>query len=95
MDTLQQKIDWWMMVVSSGGPIHNDVYAYTFKESFGLYRRATDPKIRELVKPLLDRQNIPLRKAEKLSVNNFLKYMIFPYPLYIECYRKLFIIRHF
>ena len=52
MDTLQQMIDWWMMVVSSGGPIHNDVYAYTFKESFGLYRRATDPEICELVKPL-------------------------------------------
>ena len=48
-----------MMVVGRGGPMPNDVYDCSFGELFGLYRKAIDPEMRELVKSLRDRETIP------------------------------------
>ena len=59
IDTLQQRIDWWMVVVGRGGPIPNDVYDYCFDELFGYYRKAIDLEMRELVESLEDRHIIP------------------------------------
>ena len=58
-DTLQLRIEWWMTVVSRGGPIPDNVYDYNFNELFGLYRKAIDPEMQDLVKELRDRQIIP------------------------------------
>ena len=37
-DTLQQKIEWWLVVVERGGPIPNDINDYSFAELYKLYR---------------------------------------------------------
>ena len=58
-DTLQQRIKWWKTVADRGGPNANDVYDYSFDESFGLYRKTIDPEMQELVKILRNRQIIP------------------------------------
>ena len=60
--TLQQIIKWWMVVVDKGGPIPNDISDYIFGELFGLYRKAIDPEMQQLVTKLRDRQIIPLKK---------------------------------
>ena len=49
-DTLQQKNKWWRLVIDRGGPIPNDVYEYSFDEFFGLYCKAIDPELQDLVK---------------------------------------------
>ena len=49
IDTLQQRIKWWMTVFDRGGPIHNNVYDYTFNELYMLYREAIDPERQEFV----------------------------------------------
>ena len=58
-----------MMVVSRGGPIPNDVHDYSFDEMFGLYRKAIDPEIQQLVKSLRDRQNTPWKISRKAKSN--------------------------
>ena len=58
-DTSQQRIEWWMTVVDSGGPIPNNVYDYRFDELFNMHRKAIDPEMQEIVKELRDRQIIP------------------------------------
>ena len=50
MDTLQQRIKWWMTAVDRGGLIPNNVYDYTFDKLFGLYRKAIDPEMRDFEK---------------------------------------------
>ena len=70
IDNLQQRIEWWMVVVDSEGPKPNDVYDYTFAEWFGLHRKATDLEMQELVKTLSDRRSIPYKQVEKLSIKN-------------------------
>ena len=58
-----------MMVVGRGDPIPKEVYGYSFGELFGLYRKATDPAMQELVNLLRDGQIIPLKKqVENLCV---------------------------
>ena len=42
MDTLQQRIEWWLVVVDRGGPIPYDVYDYSFAELFNSHRKAID-----------------------------------------------------
>ena len=59
VDTLQQRIEWWMVVVDKLGVIPNDVYDYTFDELYVLYRKAIDPEMQYLVKALRDGQIIP------------------------------------
>ena len=59
-----------MTVVDRGGPIPNIVYYYTFIELCMLYRKAIDPEMQKLIKALRDRQIIPKKQVEKLSVNN-------------------------
>ena len=56
---LQQRINWWMLVIERGGLIPNDVYDYTFDELYKLYREAIDLEIQDLVKALKDRQITP------------------------------------
>ena len=58
-DTLQQRINHWMMVVVRGGVIPNNVYDYSFDELFGLYRKTIDPEMQEVAKLFRDRQIIP------------------------------------
>ena len=58
-DTVQQRIEWWMVVVDRGGRIPIDVYDYTFAEIFNLCRKTIDPETQRLVKLLTDRQIIP------------------------------------
>ena len=48
IDTLQQRIKWWMVVVDRLGVIPNDVYDYTFDELYMLYRKARDPEMQIL-----------------------------------------------
>ena len=48
-----------MIVADRGGPIHNNVYAYSFGELFSLDRNAIDPEMQDFVKALRDRQNKP------------------------------------
>ena len=62
-DTLQRIIEWWIMVVDCGGPVPNIVNGYSFNELFGLYRKAIDLEMQEMVKTLGDRHNI--RKKNK------------------------------
>ena len=57
-DNLNQRIEWWMMVVDGGGPIPNNVCEYNLGELFCLYRKAIDLGMQELVKLLRDRQII-------------------------------------
>ena len=57
--SLQQIIEWWMVVVDRGGPTRYEVYEYSFAELYNLYRKAIDPEMQELVKLLNDRQIIP------------------------------------
>ena len=38
VETLQQRMKWWMVVVDKLGVISNDVYGYTFAELCTLYR---------------------------------------------------------
>ena len=64
-DTLQQRIECWIVVVDRVGPIPNKVYEYSFAELFNLYRKAIDPEKRELVKLLGDRQFIPKKTCRK------------------------------
>ena len=59
IDTLQQRIKWWRLVVDRGGPIPNDVYDYTFDELFKLYRKPIDPEMQDFVKALRAREIIP------------------------------------
>ena len=59
IDTLQQRIKWWMVVIDRGGPIPKDVYDYNFAEMYNLYRKAIDLEMQQLVKSLSDRQIIP------------------------------------
>ena len=66
IDTLQQRIDWWMLVFDKGGPIPNDVYDFSFGELFALYRNAVDREMRDLVSILGDRQIIP---GKKININ--------------------------
>ena len=56
---LQQRINWWMLVIERGGLIPNDVYDYTFDELYKLYREAIDLEIKDLIKALKDRQITP------------------------------------
>ena len=58
-DSLQQRIERWMVVVDRLGVIPNDVYDYTFTELYMLYRKTIGPEMQELVKALRDRQIIP------------------------------------
>ena len=58
-DTLQRRIDWWMMVIVRGGVIPDNVYDYNFNELFGLYRKAIDPEMRDLANELRLRGIIP------------------------------------
>ena len=59
VDTSQQRIEWWMMVVNRVGPIPNNVYDYSFDELSDLYRKSIDPEMQELVKALRDRHIDP------------------------------------
>ena len=59
IDTLQLRIEWWMMVVVRGGPIPNNVYEYNFDELCGLHRKAIDPEMRDLANELRFRGIIP------------------------------------
>ena len=66
METLQQRVKWWMTIVNRGGPIRNNVFDCTFVEVFGLYRKAIDPEKREFVKKLRDRGVIPTKNKCKI-----------------------------
>ena len=68
IDTLRQRIKWWMVVIDMLGVIPKDVYDQTFDELYMLYRKAIDLEMQYLKKALKDRQIIPLRQVEKLSV---------------------------
>ena len=57
--TLQQRSNWWMIVVDKEGPIPNNVYEYSFAEVFNLCRKAIDPEVQEFVETLKDRHIIP------------------------------------
>ena len=59
MESLPQRIEWWMVIVDRGGPILNDVYDYNLAELFNLYRKTKDPELQRLVKILRDRQIFP------------------------------------
>ena len=48
-----------MLIVYRGGPIPNNVYDYSFNELFGLYSKATDPEMQNLVKTLSDQEIFP------------------------------------
>ena len=78
IDTLQQRIKWWMLIIDRGGPIPNNAYDYIFNELFGLYRKATDTEMQELAKALRDRHIFLLKISvnESESNQNFL-YMKF------------------
>ena len=52
IDTLQQRIKCWMLVVIRGGPIPNDVCDYTFDNFCMLYRIAIDLEKQNIVKAL-------------------------------------------
>ena len=54
-DTLQQRCEWWMVVLDSGDPTPNDVYDCSFAELFNLYCKVIDPEMQSLVKTLKDR----------------------------------------
>ena len=54
-DTLQQRIEWWIVVVDRGGPISKTVYDYSFAELFTFYREAIGPVMQEMVKLLKNR----------------------------------------
>ena len=58
-DTLQQRINGWMVVVDWLGVIPNDVYDYTFDELYMLNRKAIDTEMHDLVKALRHRQIVP------------------------------------
>ena len=58
-DTLQQRINWWMMVVDKEGPIPNNVCEFSFAEVFNLCREAIDPEMQKFVETLKDRHIIP------------------------------------
>ena len=59
LDSLQRRIEWWMVFVDKGGPILNNVYGYRFAVLYNLSRKAIDPKMQGLVKLLRDRQIAP------------------------------------
>ena len=59
VDTLQQRIEWWMVVVDRLGVIPNDVYDSTFDELHMLYRKAIDPEMHDSVNALEYRRIIP------------------------------------
>ena len=59
IDTLQQRINWWMVVVDSLGVIPKDVYDYTFNILYMLYRKAIEPEMQDVVKALRHRDFIP------------------------------------
>ena len=65
IDILQQRFEWWMLVVERGGPIPNNNYEYSFNELFGLYRKAIDPEMHDLIKTLRNREIIPLKQVQK------------------------------
>ena len=58
VDTLQQGIEWFMVVVDRMGVEPNDVYDYTFDELYMLYRKTIDPEMENLVEALKNRQII-------------------------------------
>ena len=64
-DTLQQKIDWWSVVVDRGGPIPNDIFDCSFAELYNLYRKAIDPEMRDLFKSLKNREIFPWKIGRK------------------------------
>ena len=57
--TLQQRIEWLMMVVDRGGPIPDNAYEYNLGDLFSLYRKAIDPEMQDFVEELRDRRIIP------------------------------------
>ena len=59
VDTLQQRIEGWMVVVKTSGVLPYNVYDYTFDELYMLYHKTIDPEMQTLVKALSDRQTIP------------------------------------
>ena len=65
MDTLQQSVEWLMMVVDTGGPVPNDVYDFSVEDLYGLYHEAIDPENQEMVKLLRHIQVIPKQWAER------------------------------
>ena len=58
-DTLQQRIERWMMVVYRRDPTPKVVFDYSFAEMYNLYGKAVDREMRELVKAFRDRLKIP------------------------------------
>ena len=65
IDTLQQRIIWWMVVVDRLAVIPKNGYDYTFDGLYMLYRKAIDPEMQDFVKALRDRQIIPLKTKRK------------------------------
>ena len=59
VDDLQQKIEWWMVVVDVVGVIPNVVRHYIFDYLYIIYRKSVDPEVQDLVDALKDRQIIP------------------------------------
>ena len=59
MESLPQRIEWWMVIVDRGGPILKDVYDYNLAELFNLYRKTKAPEMQRLVKILRYRQLFP------------------------------------
>ena len=59
VDTLQQRIKWWMAVIDRGGLIPNKVYDYSFDDLYVLYCTAIDLETQDLLKTLKDREIIP------------------------------------
>ena len=57
-DTLQQRIEWWMMVVDRGGVIPDNAYEYNLGDLFSLYHKAIDPEMQDFVKELRNRHII-------------------------------------
>ena len=57
--TLQQKIEWWMIIVARGSPKPDNVYEYNLGKLFRLYRKAMDPEMQAFVRELRDRQILP------------------------------------
>ena len=59
LDTIQERIEWWMVAVDRLGVIPNDVYDFSFAGLFMLFRKAIDPELQDLVEELRDREIIP------------------------------------
>ena len=70
VDTLQQRIKWWMAVFDRGGLIPNNVYDYSFDDLYVLYCKAIDLEMQDLLKTFKDREIIPKKQVKKISVSN-------------------------